>query len=134
MHSVLIKGESGTGKTTAAQMIHEQSGRADKPFVEINCSALPDSLIESELFGYEKGAFTGAAITKKGLFEVADGGTLFLDEIAELKPELQAKLLTAIEHKKIRRLGKHKGCSMRRSNHRGLLTQHPEDDSRKQLP
>ncbi len=115
VHSVLIKGESGTGKTTAARMIHEQSGRADKPFVDINCSALPDSLIESELFGYEKGAFTGAAITKKGLFEMADGGTLFLDEIAELKPELQAKLLTAIEHKKIRRLGSTKDvqCDVR---------------------
>ena len=115
VHSVLIKGESGTGKTTAAQMIHEQSERADKPFVDINCSALPDSLIESELFGYEKGAFTGAGITKKGLFEMADGGTLFLDEIAELKPELQAKLLTAIEHKKIRRLGSTKDvkCDVR---------------------
>ena len=115
VHSVLIKGESGTGKTTAAQMIHEQSDRAAKPFVDINCSALPDSLIESELFGYEKGAFTGAGITKKGLFEIADGGTLFLDEIAELKPELQAKLLTAIEHKKIRRLGSTKDvkCDVR---------------------
>lgn len=114
-HSVLIKGESGTGKTTAAQMIHKQSRRADKPFVEINCAALPDSLIESELFGYEKGAFTGATISKKGLFEEADGGTLFLDEIAELKIELQAKLLTAIEHKKIRRLGSTKDvqCDVR---------------------
>ncbi|MFN2533562.1 MAG: sigma-54 factor interaction domain-containing protein, partial [Pyrinomonadaceae bacterium] len=105
LYTVVIKGESGTGKTAAARMIHEQSRRADKPFVEINCAALPDSLIESELFGYEKGAFTGAATTKKGLFEIADGGTLFLDEIAELEPELQAKLLTAIEQKKIRRLG-----------------------------
>src|SRR5215213_3167144 len=82
-HSVLIKGETGTGKTTAALLIHEQSRRANDPFVEINCAALPDDLIESELFGYEKGAFTGATITKKGLFEEADGGTLFLDEIAE---------------------------------------------------
>lgn len=114
-HSVLIKGESGTGKTTAAEMIHKQSLRADNAFVDINCAALPDSLIESELFGYEKGAFTGAAITKKGLFEMADGGTLFLDEIAELKPELQAKLLTAIEHKRIRRLGSTKDvqCDVR---------------------
>ena len=114
-HSVLIKGESGTGKTTAALMIHEQSSRADNPFVEINCAALPDSLIESELFGYEKGAFTGATLTKKGLFEEAHGGTLFLDEIAELKIELQAKLLTAIEHKRIRRLGSTKDvqCDVR---------------------
>lgn len=114
-HSVLIKGESGTGKTTVAHTIHKQSSRADKPFVEINCAALPDSLIESELFGYERGAFTGATISKKGLFEEADGGTLFLDEIAELKIELQAKLLTAIEHKKIRRLGSTKDirCDVR---------------------
>jgi transcriptional regulator with PAS, ATPase and Fis domain len=104
-HSVLIKGESGTGKTTAALMVHEQSPRASKPFVDINCAALPEALLESELFGYEKGAFTGAITTKKGLFEIADGGTLFLDEIGEMKPELQAKLLTAIEGKRIRRLG-----------------------------
>ena len=86
-------------------MIHEQSPRADKPFVDLNCAALPEALLESELFGHEKGAFTGAGTTKKGLFETADGGTLFLDEIGELKNELQAKLLTAIEQKKIRRLG-----------------------------
>ena len=104
-HSVLIKGESGTGKTTAALMVHEQSPRASKPFVDINCAALPEALLESELFGYERGAFTGATTTKKGLFEIADGGTLFLDEIGEMKPELQAKLLTAIEGKRIRRLG-----------------------------
>jgi transcriptional regulator with PAS, ATPase and Fis domain len=114
-HSVLIKGESGTGKTTAAQMIHEQSSRADKPFVDLNCAALPEALIESELFGYEKGAFTGATNMRKGLFESADGGTLFLDEIGEMKTELQAKLLTAIEQKKIRRLGSTKDipCNVR---------------------
>ena len=105
LHNTLIRGESGTGKTTAAFMIHEQSSRADKPFVDLNCAALPETLLESELFGHEKGAFTGAANVKKGLFEIATGGTLFLDEIAELKSELQAKLLTAIEQKKIRRLG-----------------------------
>lgn len=104
-HSVFIKGESGTGKTTAALMVHEQSPRAGKSFVEINCAALPEALLESELFGYEKGAFTSAIGTKKGLFEIANGGTLFLDEIGEMKPELQAKLLSAIEGKKIRRLG-----------------------------
>ncbi len=114
-HSVLIKGETGTGKTTAALMVHEQSPRSNKPFVDINCAALPEPLLESELFGYEKGAFTGAAGTKKGLFEIADGGTLFLDEIGEMKPELQAKLLTAIEGKKIRRLGSTKDvpCDVR---------------------
>jgi transcriptional regulator with PAS, ATPase and Fis domain len=114
-HSVLIKGETGTGKTTAALMVHEQSPRSNKPFVDINCAALPEPLLESELFGYEKGAFTGAVGTKKGLFEIADGGTLFLDEIGEMKPELQAKLLTAIESKKIRRLGSTKDvpCDVR---------------------
>jgi transcriptional regulator with PAS, ATPase and Fis domain len=114
-HSVLIKGESGTGKTTAATMIHEQSARSAKPFVDINCAALPDALLESELFGYEKGAFTGAGTTRKGLFETAEGGTLFFDEIGEMKLELQAKLLTAIEQKKIRRLGSTKDihCDVR---------------------
>ena len=114
-HSVLIKGESGSGKTTAAIMVHEQSPRSSKPFVDINCAAMPEALLESELFGYEKGAFTGAAGTKKGLFQIADGGTLFLDEIGEMKPELQAKLLTAIEQKKIRRLGSTKDvhCDVR---------------------
>ena len=104
-HAVLIIGESGTGKTTAAALIHQRSPRAAKPFVDINCAALPESLIESELFGYERGAFTGAAATKKGLFELAEEGTLFLDEIGEMKLELQAKLLKAIEQQKIRRLG-----------------------------
>jgi len=104
-HVVLILGESGTGKTTAASMIHERSPRAGKPFVDVNCASIPDSLVESELFGHEKGAFTGAIARKKGLFEMADGGTLFLDEIGELKLELQAKLLTAIEQQRFRRLG-----------------------------
>ncbi len=104
-HVVLIIGESGTGKTTAASMIHERSPRAAKQFVSINCAAIPETLVESELFGYEKGAFTGAVNAKKGLFETAEGGTLFLDEIGELKLELQAKLLTAIEQQQIRRLG-----------------------------
>ncbi len=104
-HVVLIIGESGTGKTTAAALIHQRSPRAAKPFVDINCAALPETLIESELFGYEKGAFTGAVATKQGLFELAAEGTLFLDEIGEMKLELQAKLLKAIEQQKIRRLG-----------------------------
>jgi len=104
-HVVLILGESGSGKTTAALMIHKRSSRAAKPFIDVNCAAIPDSLVESELFGYEKGAFTGAVGSKKGFFEMADQGTLFLDEIGELKFELQAKLLTAIEQQKVRRLG-----------------------------
>src|SRR6266849_5386710 len=104
-HVVLIIGESGTGKTTAAALIHQRSPRAAKPFIDINSAALPETLIESELFGYEKGAFTGAVATKKGLFELAEEGTLFLDEIGDMKLELQAKLLKAIEQQKIRRLG-----------------------------
>ena len=104
-HPVLITGESGTGKTTVAQIIHHRSPRATACFVDVNCAALPDALIESELFGFEKGAFTGAAGRKKGLFEVAENGTLFLDEIGELKHELQAKLLKAIDQQRIRRLG-----------------------------
>jgi transcriptional regulator with PAS, ATPase and Fis domain len=104
-HVVLILGESGTGKTTVASMIHDEGQRASKPFVEVNCAAVPETLIESELFGYEKGAFTSAVARKRGLFEAANEGTLFLDEIGELKLELQAKLLTAIEQRKIRRLG-----------------------------
>jgi transcriptional regulator with PAS, ATPase and Fis domain len=104
-HPVLITGESGTGKTTVAQIIHHRGPRATACLVDVNCAALPDALIESELFGYERGAFTGAMGRKQGLFEIAENGTLFLDEIGELKPELQAKLLKAIEQQKIRRLG-----------------------------
>ena len=108
-------------------MVHEQSPRSDKPFVDINCAALPEALLESELFGYEKGAFTSAAGTKKGLFEIADGGTLFLDEIGEMKPELQAKLLTAIEQKNTTPR-KYERRSMRRPHNHGFLTQHSNND------
>jgi transcriptional regulator with GAF, ATPase, and Fis domain len=103
--TVLIGGESGTGKELVARAIHENSPRADKPFVAINCAALADNLLESELFGHERGAFTGAAGMKKGKFELADGGTLFLDEIGELAPLLQAKLLRAIETREFDRVG-----------------------------
>lgn len=104
-YPVLITGESGTGKTTVAKIVHQRNKRATAPIVEINCAALPDGLLESELFGFERGAFTGAIARKRGLFEVANNGTLFLDEIGELKLELQAKLLKAIDHRRIRRLG-----------------------------
>ena len=103
--SVLIRGESGTGKELVARAIHQNSERKDKPFVAINCATLPDHLVESELFGYEKGAFTGAVSRKLGKFELADGGTIFLDEIGELKPELQAKLLRVLQESEIERLG-----------------------------
>lgn len=104
-HYVLITGERGTGKTTVARRLHEQSERAKKEFVNLNCAALTPELLEAELFGYEKGAFTGAAAAKAGLFEIASGGTIFLDEIGELPVSLQAKLLKAVEEKRIRRVG-----------------------------
>lgn len=103
--TILIQGESGTGKDLVAKAIHYESSRKDKPFVAINCSAIPETLMEAELFGHERGAFTDAKAMKKGLFEVADGGTLFLDEIGELSPLLQAKLLRVLEDQVIRRVG-----------------------------
>lgn len=102
---VLIQGESGTGKELVAQALVEASPLHERPFVTINCAALPESLLESELFGHEKGAFTGAQTAKPGLFEVADGGTLFIDEIGELAPSLQAKLLRVLEDGSLRRVG-----------------------------
>lgn len=103
--TVLITGETGTGKDLFARTIHALSPRSGKPFIEINCAALPEQLLESELFGYEKGAFTGARERKIGLFEAANGGTIFLDEIGELAPGLQAKLLRVLEDRRIRRIG-----------------------------
>ena len=103
--TILIQGESGTGKDLIAKAIHYESSRHEKPFVAINCSAIPETLMEAELFGHEKGAFTDAKQMKKGLFEAADGGTLFLDEIGELSPVLQAKLLRVLEDQVIRRIG-----------------------------
>ena len=102
---ILIQGESGTGKELVARALHDASQLADKPLVTINCAALPETLLESELFGYEKGAFTGAVGMKQGLFEVADGGTLFIDEIGELAHSLQAKLLRVLEDGTLRRVG-----------------------------
>ena len=103
--TVLITGESGTGKELVAKALHEHSGRNQQPFIKINCAAIPKNLMESELFGYEKGAFTGAASAKPGRFELADGGTLFLDEIGEIPVEMQVKLLRAIQESEFERVG-----------------------------
>jgi DNA-binding NtrC family response regulator len=103
--TVLIVGESGTGKELVARAIHAKSPRATKPFVAINCGALPESILESELFGHERGSFTGASATKRGLFEEAKGGTLFLDEIGEISPKMQVQLLRVLQEGEIRRVG-----------------------------
>ena len=102
---ILIEGETGTGKELMAEFIHKHSARAEKPFVVINCASLPDQLIESEVFGHEKGAFTDAKSAKQGLVEIAHGGTLFLDEIGELSLALQPKLLRFLENGEYRRIG-----------------------------
>lgn len=103
--SVLIAGESGTGKEVVARLIHFRSARANGPFVTVNCSAIPETLLESELFGHRKGAFTGALYTKRGSFELANGGTLFLDEIGDMKLDMQAKILRALEERKVKKVG-----------------------------
>ena len=110
--TVLITGESGTGKELVAKAIHYNSDRKNKPFISINCGAIPENLLESELFGYAKGAFTGAYASKRGLFEAADGGTLFLDEIGEMPFSLQVKLLRAIEQSQIFRIGDTKSITI----------------------
>ncbi len=103
--TVLILGETGTGKEVISTAIHQWSRRSDKPMIKVNCGAIPDNLLESELFGYEKGAFTGAASSKPGRFEIADGGTVFLDEIGDISPQLQVKLLRVLQEKTFERLG-----------------------------
>src|SRR5206468_11116852 len=103
--TVLVRGPSGSGKELVARALHFNCPRGDRPLIAINCAALQETLLESELFGHEKGSFTGAAVTKPGLFEVAEGGTVFIDEIAEMAPGLQAKLLRVLEDGTFRRVG-----------------------------
>lgn len=122
--TVLITGESGTGKEVAARMVHEHSQRRDKPFVAVNCGAIPSELLESELFGHEKGAFTGAITTRKGRFEMADGGTLFLDEIGDMSLPMQVKILRALQERTYERVGSNRSvrCDVRviAATHRNL--------------
>ena len=110
--SVLILGESGTGKELVARAVHQKSERAKGPFLALNCAALPKDILENELFGHEKGAFTGSTNEKAGAFEMADGGTIFLDEVAEMAPDIQVKLLRALESRTVRRLGGKKEISV----------------------
>jgi two-component system, NtrC family, response regulator GlrR len=122
--TVLIEGETGTGKEAAAESIHRESARAAGPFIVVDCGAIPANLLESELFGHERGAFTGAAEAREGAFELAEGGTLFLDEIGELPPELQPKFLRVLERREIKRVGsaRHKKIDVRiiAATHRNL--------------
>src|SRR5689334_21692791 len=122
--TVLILGESGTGKEIAARSIHEASPRRQRPFVAINCGAIPAELLESELFGHEKGSFTGAVTTRKGRFEIAEGGTLFLDEIGDMSMTMQVKLLRVLQERSFERIGSHATirCNVRiiAATHRNL--------------
>ncbi len=110
--AVLITGETGSGKELIARLIHQHSSRRNKPWVDVNCAALPEHLVESELFGYEKGAFSGADSAKAGLFEIANGGTLFLDEIGDLEPKVQVKLLRVLDSVPYYRLGGNRKVSV----------------------
>ncbi|MDH3442814.1 MAG: sigma-54 dependent transcriptional regulator [Deltaproteobacteria bacterium] len=125
--TVLIRGESGTGKELIAKAIHYASARAPRPLVRVNCAALPENLLESELFGHERGAFTGAVAARKGRFELADGGTLFLDEIGDLPPHLQAKILRVLQEKEFERVGSSKPLTV---NVRVLSATHQDLEAR----
>jgi len=135
--TVLVQGESGVGKEIVARSIHQLSTRAEGPFVKVNCAALPEDLLESELFGYEKGAFTGAYVRKYGKFEVATGGTIFLDEIGEMSPALQAKLLQVLQDSRFTRLGGNKEVEVDLrvvcATHRPLLDMVSRNDFREDL-
>ncbi len=122
---IYISGESGSGKELAARLIHRESVRGDKPFVAVNCGAIPENLMESEFFGYRKGAFTGAEAEREGFFQAANGGTLFLDEVADLPLAMQVKLLRAIQEKHVRQVG----CNDRGARQRAHHVCHPPESA-----
>ena len=124
--TIIIQGETGTGKGLVAKAIHEKSYRKDKPFVQINCGAIPENLLESELFGHVKGAFTGAITAKPGKFEMANGGTVFLDEIGDMSPDLQVKLLKVLEESEFERVG---GCQTIKTDVRIIAATHRDLES-----
>ncbi len=124
--TIIVQGETGTGKGLIAKAIHENSYRKDKPFVQINCGAIPENLLESELFGHVKGAFTGAVAAKPGKFEIADGGTIFLDEIGDMSHDLQVKLLKVLEESEFERVG---GCQTIKTDVRIIAATHRDLDA-----
>ncbi len=135
--TVLVYGETGTGKELVARAIHNLSSRRDRPYVRMNCAAIPSGLLESELFGHERGAFTGALMQRKGRFELADRGTLFLDEIGDISLELQPKLLRAVQEQELERLGRattiHVDVRMIAATHRDLRAMIQEEKFREDL-
>ena len=132
--TVLILGETGTGKELVARAIHDRSAQRDMPLIKVNCAAIPETLLESELFGHVRGAFTGATTTKKGKFALADGGTIFLDEIGTMSPVLQSKLLRVLQEREFEPLGAERTRTSRRARHRRDQSRPAADGRRRQVP
>ena len=131
---MLITGETGTGKELVARAIHDRSAQRDMPLIKVNCAAIPETLLESELFGHVRGAFTGATTSKKGKFALADGGTIFLDEIGTMSPALQAKLLRVLQEREFEPLGAERTPEGRRARHRRHQSRSAADGRRRQVP